>query len=217
MSRKLLIYYETVTAGARSKSTGSFMNGLSCTVTIGSVDSKKVFASSTEIGALWCRGGGTACAVLKLTMDSRKTILIIDDNADLRELLTIVIRRLGYEVAVGVTGEEAAERAAAIKPDLIIMDICLPKLNGVEATKQIKAAPATRDIPVVILSALPMFSHGSRAIEAGAVEVLQKPANVSQIEEVLVKHTRPESRRMPGSSTDSINAQRFQETNNLLH
>jgi len=150
-------------------------------------------------------------------MNRRKTILIIDDNADMRELLTIVIRRLGYDVAVGLTGEEVVARASAIKPDLIIMDICLPKLNGVEATKQLKATPVTKDIPVVILSALPMWSDGSRAMEAGAVEFLQKPANVSHIEEVLIKYTCTESKRTTEPSTDSLNARRFAETNNAVH
>lgn len=58
-----------------------------------------------------------------------KKILIVEDNADLCELLTIVIRRLGHEVAIAITGEEAVERASAMKPDLILMDIRLPKLN----------------------------------------------------------------------------------------
>ncbi len=141
-----------------------------------------------------------------------KTILIIDDNADLRDLLTIIIRRLGYDVAVGFTGEEAVERASSIKPDLIIMDICLPRLNGIEATKQLKATPATRDIPVVILSALPMWSDGIRAIKAGAVEFLQKPANISHIEEVLIKRTCTESNPMKEANRDSINATGFEVT-----
>ncbi len=79
-----------------------------------------------------------------------KKILIVEDNADLRDLLTIVIRRLGHEVAIAITGEEAVEHASAMKPDLILMDIGLPNLNGVEATKQIKADPTTKHIPVVI-------------------------------------------------------------------
>ncbi len=122
-------------------------------------------------------------------MCGAKTILIVEDNADLRELLTIVVRRLGHEVVVATTGEEAVERASDIKPDLIFMDIRLPNLNGVEATIRIKANPATEDIPVVILSALPMSSHGRNAMEAGAVEFMQKPVRVADLEKVLIKYT----------------------------
>jgi two-component system, cell cycle response regulator DivK len=144
-----------------------------------------------------------------------KKILIVEDNADLRDLLTIVIRRLGHEVAVAITGEEAVERASAIKPDLILMDIRLPNLNGVEATKQIKADPSTKDIPVVILSAFSMSSHGRHAIEAGAVEVLQKPVSATDIEQVLIKYSCTVA--ATESSSDSVSAKRFQKTSNILH
>jgi CheY-like chemotaxis protein len=117
-----------------------------------------------------------------------KKILIVDDNPDLRDLLSVFIRGLGHEVAIAITGEEAVERASAMKPDLILMDIGLPKFNGVEATIQIKASPTTKDIPVVILSAFPMSRHGRHAIEAGAVEILQKPFRVSDLEQVLMKY-----------------------------
>ena len=160
---------------------------------------------------------GTACAVRWFVMCGTKKILIVEDNPDLRELLTIIIRRLGYEVAIAVTGDEAVARASGMKPDLILMDVGLPKLNGVEATIEIKANPATKDIPVVILSALPMSSHGRHAIEAGAVEILQKPVRVADLEQVLRKYTCSESRAATESSTNSVRAKRSQETNNTLH
>lgn len=117
-----------------------------------------------------------------------KTILLVEDNADLRELLTIAITRLGYEVVVATTGEEAIERASAMLPDLILMDIALPKLNGAEATVRIKGNPATKHIPIVILSALQMCPDIKRALEAGAVEFVQKPVSVPEIQLVLSKH-----------------------------
>lgn len=146
-----------------------------------------------------------------------KKILVVEDNADLRDLLTMVIRRLGHEVAIAITGEEAVERASAMKPDLILMDIRLPKLNGLEATKQIKADPSTKDIPVVILSAFSMSSHGRHAIEAGAVEVLQKPVRATDLEQVLLKYSCRVDTAATESSSDSVSAKRFQKTNNTLH
>lgn len=147
----------------------------------------------------------------------RKKILIVEDNADLCDLLTITIRRLGHEVAIAITGEEAVERASATKPDLILMDIRLPTLNGIEATKQIKADQSTKDIPVVILSAFSMSTYGRHAVEAGAVEVLQKPVSVTDIERVLDKYccTGHEAQTQP--SSPSVSAKRRQETSNIVH
>lgn len=146
-----------------------------------------------------------------------KKILIVEDNADLRDLLTIVIRRLGYEVAVAITGEEAVARAAVMKPSLILMDVGLPKFNGFEATIRIKADPTTKQIPVVILSALPMCSHGNNGLKAGAVEVMQKPVSVTDIEQILSKYTAPGSKPPMKSSRNSVSANRFLHTSNVLH
>lgn len=145
-----------------------------------------------------------------------KKILIVEDNADLCELLTVMIGRLGYEVAIATRGDEAVARASGIKPDLILMDIGLPKLSGVEATIQIKADPASKDIPVVILSALPISSHGRHAIEAGAVEILQKPVRVPDLERVLIKYTCTEPKATTKSPKDCVSTKRSQETNNTL-
>lgn len=117
-----------------------------------------------------------------------KNILLVEDNADLRELLTIAIRHLGYDVVVATTGEEAIERASAMHPDLILMDIGLPKLNGAEAIVRIKANPATKHTPIVILSALSMCPDIKRALESGAAEILQKPVSVLKLKEILSKH-----------------------------
>ncbi len=146
-----------------------------------------------------------------------KKILIVEDNADLRDLLTVIIRRLGHEAAIAITGEEAVEHTSAMKPDLILMDIGLPHLNGVEATIQIKADPTTKDIPVVILSALPMSSHGRHAIEAGAVEILQKPVSVPDLEQVLLRYTCTEHKAATEPIRNSVSAKRFQQTGNIFH
>lgn len=154
--------------------------------------------------------------MLTYIVSKMKHILIVEDNANMCDLLTIIITRLGYEVAVAVNGEEAVERASAIRPELILMDIGLPKLNGIEATRQIKADPSTKDIPVVILTALPMFPHGTRGIEAGAVEVLHKPFSFTDIRNVLIKYASAGSKPPMESAADSTNANPFHPTN-ILH
>ena len=142
-------------------------------------------------------------------MCGTKKILVVEDNADLCDLLSIIIRRLGYEVAVAITGEDAVARAAAMKPNLILMDVGLPKFNGVEATTQIKADPTTKNIPVVILNALPMGSHGKDGIKAGAAEVMQKPVRVTDIEQILSKYTAAGSKPPMKSSRNSVGASTF--------
>ncbi len=121
--------------------------------------------------------------------------------------MTLLCPACGYQwMWSAITGEQAVEHAPAIEPDLILMDIGLPKLNGIEAMTRIKANPATKDIPVVILSALPMCSHGKDTIEAGAAEVLLKPVRITDLQNVLIKYTSAGTKLPMKSSTDSISA-----------
>ncbi len=120
--------------------------------------------------------------------DSTNTILLVEDNADLRELLTIAFNYLGYDVVIATNGEDAVKQASASQPDLILMDINLPKLNGAEATVKIKQNPETMHIPIVILTALGMSADTKRALESGAAEFLRKPITIPKLEEVLRKH-----------------------------
>ncbi len=146
-----------------------------------------------------------------------KKILIVEDNADLRDLLTIIIRRLGYEVAVAITGEEAVAQAPVMKPNLILMDVGLPKFNGFEATIRIKADPTTKHIPVVILTGLPTCSYGKDGLKAGAVEVMQKPISVTDLQQVLNEYTCTTPKARMESTRNSLSAKRFQQISNILH
>ncbi len=117
-----------------------------------------------------------------------KTILLVEDNADLRELLTKALRYSGYDVVIATTGEEAVKQASSSQPDLILMDINLPKFNGAEATVKIKENRETTHIPIVILTALGKSVDTKHALEAGAAEILQKPIMLPRLREVLHKH-----------------------------
>jgi CheY-like chemotaxis protein len=115
----------------------------------------------------------------------RKKVLVVEDNPDWRQLLTMLVQRAGHEYIVAITGVEAIEKASAARPDLILMDIGLPVMNGSEATEALKANPATKAIPVVIQTAFGFSPLTDRAIKAGAVEVLQKPFPMAEIMRVL--------------------------------
>jgi two-component system cell cycle response regulator DivK len=117
-----------------------------------------------------------------------KKILIIEDNADWRELLMIFLRKLGYDVIAAETGEDGVAQAFAMRPDLVLMDLGLPRMSGDQATAQLKANPTTKDVPVIVQTAFGMGISAKRAMEAGALEILHKPITMTEIENVLCKY-----------------------------
>ena len=121
-------------------------------------------------------------------MRTSKKILVVEDNEDCRELQSLVIRRLGYEVIEADNGAAAVEEALAGQPDLILMDLSMPKMNGEDAIVQLKNLPTTREIPVIVCTAYNPSPRVNRAIVAGAVEVLHKPFNLSELGNLLRKH-----------------------------
>jgi CheY-like chemotaxis protein len=102
-------------------------------------------------------------------------VLLVEDNEESRDGLSRHLRRKGYEVLVAVDGRQAVEAARAGTPDLILMDMSLPVLDGWEATRQLKAAPETRGIPVIALTAHAMAGDRAKALEAGCDDYDTKP------------------------------------------
>jgi two-component system cell cycle response regulator DivK len=103
-------------------------------------------------------------------------ILVVDDIEDGRMLLTEMLTHAGFRVAEAADGNEALERAYALGPDLIIMDLSLPFIDGWEVTRRLKADSRTRHIPVVALSAHALKIHSDRASQVGAESFMSKPA-----------------------------------------
>lgn len=102
-------------------------------------------------------------------------ILIAEDERDIRDLVTFSLKFGGFDVVQASNGVEAVERAQAEVPDLILMDVRMPKMTGYEACKALKAIPAMRHIPVVFLSAKGQESEIQQGVEAGAEEYILKP------------------------------------------
>ncbi len=103
-------------------------------------------------------------------------IMIAEDERDIRELVTFSLRSLGgFEVVQAANGAEAVERATAERPDLILMDVRMPKMTGYEACKKLKEIDTTRDIPVVFLSAKGQESEIQQGLAVGAEEYILKP------------------------------------------
>jgi CheY-like chemotaxis protein len=123
-------------------------------------------------------------------MELKKKVLIVEDNANARELIVLVIKQAGYDVVEASTGLEAVDQAHALHPDLILMDLGLPGINGDEATERIKADPSTRNIPVIVTTAFPrQSSQVQRAIAAGAAEIVYKPVNSTALAEMVQRYS----------------------------
>ena len=102
-------------------------------------------------------------------------VLVAEDERDIRELIVISLELEGFNVVEVPNGEEAVKKAKEIKPDLILMDVRMPKMTGYEACKALKAEDATKEIPVVVLSAKGQEAEVSTGLELGAEEYLLKP------------------------------------------
>lgn len=122
------------------------------------------------------------------SLNLRKKILIVDDNEDSRELVIKVLQRCGYRLVEAVDGEEALEKAVAEKPDLILMDRSLPKLDGLEVVKRLQEDVATRQIPIVALTAHAMRGDREKALAAGCADYIPKPINVRTLAEQVKLH-----------------------------
>ncbi len=104
-------------------------------------------------------------------------ILIVDDERRNRQLLEVMLSQEGYELVTADSGRDALDSVAAHRPDLILLDVMMPGLNGYEVAAALKVDPATRHIPIIILTALDDRNSKIHGLTAGAEEFLTKPVN----------------------------------------
>ena len=117
-------------------------------------------------------------------------ILAVEDFPANLEILASYLELEGYRVAQATSGEEALTLAASLQPNLILMDVRMPGIDGLEATRRLKADPRTAEIPVVSLTAFARLSDATRCFEAGAVGYLSKPVDFSALDAMLATHLR---------------------------
>ncbi|MDQ3582311.1 MAG: response regulator [Pseudomonadota bacterium] len=122
-------------------------------------------------------------------------ILLVEDNEMNRDMLGRRLQRRGYEVLTAVDGAEGVAKAQADAPDLILMDMSLPVMDGWEATRRLKAAPETQAIPIIGLTAHAMSGDREKVMEAGADDYDIKPIEIDRllekIQSLLSKGTAP--------------------------
>ena len=110
-----------------------------------------------------------------------KKILLVEDNEMNRDMLSRRLARKGYEVLLALDGEEAVRMTRAHAPDVVLMDMSLPVLDGWEATRRLKADPETARIPVIALTAHALPAERDRALEAGCVAFETKPIDFPKL------------------------------------
>ena len=117
----------------------------------------------------------------------KEKILIVEDNPPNMRLIEMTLRTKGYSLLKATDGEEALDMAINHKPDLIIMDIQLPKVSGVEVTKRLRQMPGFNRIPIIAVTAYVMKGDKERIIKAGCDAYLSKPINTHQLPKVVAK------------------------------
>ena len=105
----------------------------------------------------------------------KKTILVIEDNEDNRRIMRDLLTSGGYDVIEAVTGEEGVTAAEAYRPDLILMDVQLPGMDGYEATKRIKANHNLQKVPIIMVTSYALSGDDVKAFEAGCDDYVSKP------------------------------------------
>ena len=122
-------------------------------------------------------------------------ILLVEDNEMNRDMLSRRLERRGYQVIIALDGEQGVSMAQSERPDLILMDMSLPVLNGWEAARQLKAASETQAIPIIALTAHAMLGDREKAMEAGCDDFDTKPVELprllGKIEALLARKTAP--------------------------
>jgi len=122
-------------------------------------------------------------------MSGPKRLLLVDDYADSLEMWAIFLRSSGYDVVTAMTGLEAIERAETTRPDLVLLDLQLPEMSGVEAARHLRASSATAHIPLIAVTGFSQPREHDEAREAGFDRVIVKPcepaALLAEVESIL--------------------------------
>ena len=118
----------------------------------------------------------------------QKTILVAEDNSMNAELLRAILEAKGYRVLCVTKGDEAVKVALKKKPDLILMDIQLPGIDGYEATKRIKSNKETKNIPVIAITAYALKGDREKAIDAGCDDYIKKPIDTREVPIIVARY-----------------------------
>jgi CheY-like chemotaxis protein len=119
---------------------------------------------------------------------SGERILIVDDNATNLKLVAYLMKANGYDVATALDAESALDSLQVNRPDVILMDIQLPGIDGLELTRRLKADPGTRDIVIIAVTAYAMKGDQDKAFAAGCDEYITKPIDTRALPDTIARH-----------------------------
>jgi two-component system cell cycle response regulator DivK len=120
-------------------------------------------------------------------MSSSKTVLYVEDNEFNLKIVRQLLSRTSYRLIEAVNGEEGVATAQSELPDLILMDIQLPKLSGLDATRQLRAEPKTAHIPIIVITSFALSGDSEKAKDAGASAYLAKPYSPRELLQMIRK------------------------------
>ena len=119
-----------------------------------------------------------------------KTVLVVEDKASLTQMLQFLFLSKGLSVQIAFNGKEALEKAGSIFPSLILMDIMMPEMDGLEVLEKLKEDPLTAKIPVIMLTARKSREDMQKAKDLGAVEYITKPFKAVEVVDKVLRHIR---------------------------
>jgi two-component system cell cycle response regulator DivK len=122
---------------------------------------------------------------------SVKTVLVVEDDQDNREMVVKVLKHNGYRAIEAVDGEEAVKRTKAENPDLILLDLYIPKMSGYEVTRRLKGDKAFQHIPIIALTAHAMKGNREEALAIGFDGYITKPINVRELPQQIEHFLKP--------------------------
>lgn len=117
-----------------------------------------------------------------------KTVLVVEDKASLTQMLQFLFLSKGLSVQIAFNGKEALDKASSIVPNLILLDIMMPQMDGFEVLEKLKQDPATSNIPVIMLTARKSREDMQRARDLGAVEYITKPFKAVEVVDKVLRH-----------------------------
>ena len=141
------------------------------------------------MGVLSVDGSQEAQQGMNDSGDARPVVLVVEDFEDNRFMMRRLLEMSGYRVVEAVNGNQAVERAAGDRPDIILMDLSLPMLDGLAATRRIRAQENSRRVPIVAVSAHDSADFHAEALAAGCNEYVTKPIDFDQLVQLLDRMT----------------------------
>lgn len=126
-----------------------------------------------------------------MTQSNQKTVLLVEDNEDNLVVYRTILEHVGFRVIEARDGEEGVNRARQYHPDLILMDISIPKIDGWEATQRLKSDESTKEIPIIALTAHALEEDRQKALQAGCDGYLAKPVEPRRVVQEVERFVGP--------------------------